>query len=244
MNGEDIRADSPTAEQEGIALICSWAVSLGLRLKAADITNAYFKASRWSDCLSLGSQNTRKECLILKSNVLGFMIARVPVYGTTDAGRNLYLRIKECSRELGLKTSRVLSALYFLTDKEGNLCAALCTHVDDFLWAARGAGEEVMQRLLDRFKIGRVETDKFRFCGREYIQHEDCTIEINCRDNTRAIRPIEIRKDEKATTPVSQAQRTMLRSVIGSLAWVARATRPDLAYRVNALSTAGHNSHS
>ena len=27
----------PTAEQEGIALICSWAVSLGLRLKAADI---------------------------------------------------------------------------------------------------------------------------------------------------------------------------------------------------------------
>ena len=43
MHGEDIRADSPTAEQEGIALICSWAVSLGLRLKAADITNAYFQ---------------------------------------------------------------------------------------------------------------------------------------------------------------------------------------------------------
>ena len=98
------------------------------------------------------------------------------------------------------------------------------------------AGEEVLQRLLDRFKIGRVEKDKFRFCGREYIQHEDGTIEINCRDNTRAIRPIiEIRKDEKGTTPVSHAQRTMLGSVIGSLAWVARATRPDLAYRVNAL---------
>ena len=43
MHGEDIRADTPTAEQEGIALICSWAVSLGLRLKAADITNAYFQ---------------------------------------------------------------------------------------------------------------------------------------------------------------------------------------------------------
>ena len=35
--------DSPTAEPEGIAIICSWAVSLGLRLKAADITNAYFQ---------------------------------------------------------------------------------------------------------------------------------------------------------------------------------------------------------
>ena len=34
---------------------------------------------------------------------------------------------------------------------------------------------------------------------------------------------------------MSPAQRTTLRSVIGSLAWVAQATRPDLAYRVNAL---------
>ena len=88
--------------------------------------------------------------------------------------------IKESSRELGLKVSRVLSALYFLLDKEGKLCAALCTHVDDFLWTARGEGEVVMQQLLDRFKIGRVETDKFRFCGREYTQHID--------GNTRAIR--------------------------------------------------------
>ena len=41
--GEDIRADSPTAEPEALAFICSWASSLGLRVKAADITNAYFR---------------------------------------------------------------------------------------------------------------------------------------------------------------------------------------------------------
>ena len=46
MNGEDIRADSPSAEQEGILLICSWAISLGLRRRAADITNAYFQGKR------------------------------------------------------------------------------------------------------------------------------------------------------------------------------------------------------
>ena len=238
MLGEDIRADSPTAEQEGIALICSWAVSLGLRLKAADITNAYFQGKPLERLLILRVPKHPKGVPDPEIQRTGCMIARVPVYGATDAGRNLYLRIKESSRELGLKASRVLSALYFLTDKEGNLCAALCTHVDDFLRAARAEGEQVMQRLLDRFKIGRVETDKFRFCGREYTQHVDGTIEIDCRDNTRAtraIRPIDIRKDEKSTTPVSPAQRTTLRSAIGSLAWVARATRPDLAYRVNAL---------
>ena len=137
------------------------------------------------------------------------MIARVPVYG------NLYLRIKESCKEFGLGSSQVLSALYFITGEDNRLCAAICTHVDDFLWTATSAGEPVVQRLLDRFKIGRIESDTFRFCGREYVQSLDGTITINCRDNTRAIRPIDI-----------------------SLAWVARASRPDLAYRVNALQQA------
>ena len=166
------------------------------------------------------------------------MIARAPVYGTTDAGRNLYLRIKESCKEFGLKPSQVLSALYFNTGEDNKLCTAICTHVDDFLWAATPSGEPIVQRLLDRFKIGRIESDTFRFCGREYVQSAEGTIKINCRDNTRAIRPIDIHKSEKGTTPVTNAQRTALRSVIGSLAWVARATRPNLAYRVNALQQA------
>ena len=75
------------------------------------------------------------------------MIARVPVYGTTNVGRNLYLRIKEkSSREFGLRVSQILSALYVLTDDSGSLCVALCAHVDDFFWAARG--EHAIQRLL------------------------------------------------------------------------------------------------
>ena len=36
------------------------------------------------------------------------MTAKVPVYGTTDAGRNLYLRITESSLEFGLKPSQIL----------------------------------------------------------------------------------------------------------------------------------------
>ena len=92
--------------------------------------------------------------------------------------------------------------------------------MDDFLWAAIPNGEPVVQRLLDRFKIGHIESDTFtfRFCGREYVQVSDGTISINCRDSTRAIRPIDIHKSEKGTTPVSNAQR--------------------LAYRVNALQQA------
>ena len=68
-------------------------------------------------------------------------------------------------RPLGLKPSQVLSALYFITGEDNKLCAAICTHVDDFLWAATPSGEPIVQRLLDRFKIGRIESDTFRFAG-------------------------------------------------------------------------------
>ena len=230
--------DSPTAEPEGIAIICSWAVSLGLRLKAADITNACFQGKPLERLLILKVPNHPKGVPDPEIQRAGYMIARVPVYGTTDAGRNLYLRIKESCKEFGLKSSQILSALYFITGEFNKLCAAICAHVDDFLWAATPDGEPVVQRLLDQFKIGRIDSDTFRFCGREYVQSPDATITINCRDNTRAIRPIDIAKTEKGTTPVTNAQRTALRSVIGSLAWLARATRPDLAYRVNALQQA------
>ena len=68
----------------------------------------------------------------------------------------------------------------------------------------------------------------------ECIQHPDGTIEINCRNNTGAIRPIAVPRGERPTTPFTASQRTELRSVVGTSAWVARATCPALAYRVNA----------
>ena len=66
--------------------------------------------------------------------------------------------------------------------------------------------------------------------GREYVQQGDFSIETTSRDNAWAIKLL------KATRPVTNTQRRALRSVVGILAWVARAARPDF-YRVNAVQT-------
>ena len=129
----------------------------------------------------------------------------------------------------------MLSALYYAHGGDSTapaICVMMCSHVDDLIWAATVEGEPKMQVVLGTCKIGRVEEGKFRFCGCEYVQHDDFSIEVNARDNTRAIKPLSLPKAE-ATEPVKNAQRTALRSVAGSLAWVA----PDLAYRVSALQT-------
>ena len=109
----------------------------------------------------------------------------------------------------------------------------MCLVVHSFFWAAFGGGELKIQQLLDHCKIGRIEERNFSFCGREYTQRTDGTIEINSRDNTRAVTPLEIPKNAKMTTPVTldREQRYGLSSA-HSLGWL---EPPDLMYRVNAL---------
>ena len=43
-DAKDIRADSPTCATEGFNLICSFAACRRLKIKCADLTNAYFTA--------------------------------------------------------------------------------------------------------------------------------------------------------------------------------------------------------
>ena len=89
--GDDVRGDSPTADPESIALLCSWASSCGLRLYAGDITNAYFQGKPLERLLLLRAPKYPKGVPDPEVSEAGGMLARVPVYGTIDAGRNLYL---------------------------------------------------------------------------------------------------------------------------------------------------------
>ena len=111
----------------------------------------------------------------------------------------------------------------------------LCTHVDDLLFAHKPSGAKVIQEILGKFSVGKTEEGSFRYCGRRFTQHDDFTIEIDAEENTRGIKPILIDKSRKGTDVVTEKELTSLRSVTGSLAWVARYCRADLAYKVNEL---------
>ena len=112
------------------------------------------------------------------------------------------------------------------------------THVDDAMWAADPEYEYMVKNFLANFVIKREQVGDFRFCGREYLQEEDYSIRITCLDNTEKILPINfdrgLRKlDDKATAgEVSQ-----MRSVVGSLAWIARQVRPKLCYTCSRLQS-------
>ena len=144
----------------------------------------------------------------------------------------------------GLRENRICRALYSYTDKNGVAQMLLTSHVDDLLWACDPSCDWIVKELIDEFKCGTVESGSFKYCGKEIAQDEDFTIHVSCADATRAIKKIPTAPRRRPGDPLMDSDKTQLKSVAGSLAWVSRQRRPDLAYRVSKIlprhSIAGH----
>ena len=112
----------------------------------------------------------------------------------------------------------------------------LTTHVDDFFWTCTESGHAVVDRLLTRFEVGRKEERRLRFCGKQFdAWGHDFLLDVE--DNTRKTTYIGIAKHRSSADPVTTGEEKQLRSVVGSLSWIARQARPDILYRVSKLQS-------
>ena len=74
--------------------------------------------------------------------------------------------------------------------------------------------------------------------GREVIQHSDFSVSVKCKDTTEKIEPVRYDpKGRKQTDLARDHEIAQLRSVVGSLAWVAWQCMPQLSYGVNKLQS-------
>ena len=114
--------------------------------------------------------------------------------------------------------------------------AVLTTHVDDLLYAYLPEGKEYMDRLLSRFDVGTQETGSFRYCGKQFnTTPEGITIDVD--DNSRKVKPVRIDQGRPNTDLLTPGEISQLRSVVGSLSWIARQGRPDILYLVSKLQS-------
>ena len=229
---EGIRSDSPTADGELHHVVAAWASCHQAQLHSADVANAYFQARPLDRILLMrqprgGLPNVDPEALLL---------IRVPVYGLTDSGRGFWLKLNDEAIEAGMQPSLIYPAFYFKLH-ENKCVAVLTTHVDDLLYAFLPEGKEATEKLLSKFELGASEQSTFRYCGKQFTQTEDGTITIDVADNTRRIPKIKIQEGRRLNEKLKDEDITRLRSAIGSLSWITRQGRPDLAYRVSRLQT-------
>ena len=94
-----------------------------------------------------------------------------------------------------------------------------------------------MADILNEFSVKQKLDTEFRFCGKEVKQNDDFSILVTAKDNTEKIRPIDIGGLKRLTDKCDGVENTSLRSVVASLAWVARQVRPTLSFRVSKLQS-------
>ena len=223
-----LRSDSPTSELESHHVVAAWSASHATSLKSADITSAYFQAQPLDRVLLMRQP---RGCLP-GVDPTALLLIRVPIYGLCDSGRGFWMRLDGEAKAAGFTASRIYpfilhSTILFERPQEDNRSA------DDT--RRRSIVLHVVEKLLSRFEIGSTEKGDFRYCGKQFTQSEDGGISISVTDNTRKIRKIKIKEDRKMTDPLKHDDLTQLRSVIGSLSWIARQGRPDVQYLVSRL---------
>ena len=232
---DGLRTDSPTGDVDAHNLVFSWCASHKVKIKSADISSAYLQ----------GKQNDRvilyripkggiPEAGVEEGAVLA---ARVPIYGTKDAGRGFWLRLKEVAIEKGYVLNKILPTLFALRDSNDSIAGVMSSNVDDLLYGSLPDFEGAMEEILDTFSVRERNVAPFRFCGKEVIQDENMNITVTAKDNTEKIRPIDIGEKRRGTDKCTAEETTCLRSVVASLAWVARQVRPGLSYRVSKLQS-------
>ncbi|CAE7670799.1 RE2 [Symbiodinium microadriaticum] len=208
------RTDSPTCSGTMLNVLLSYAASKRLRLHGGDITASFLQGEQMSRVLVLrlpkgGLPDVEEGSLL---------IANKPVYGTRDAPRGFWRRLHTVCVVQGLRPIPHEHAAYVLNKKDGNISGILVSHVDDLLWCGDKEMDEVMAAIQAEFKFGSLEHgDKFEYCGRTIQQGEE----------------VDGIYDKDATA----AEISQLRSVVGSLNWVTRVCRPDIAYAVHKLQT-------
>ena len=231
---DGLRTDSPTSDVDAHNLVFSWCASNKVRIHSADISNAYLQGKEVDRVILYRiPKGGIPECGISEGTVIA---ARVPIYGTKDAGRGFWLRLKEVVLSHGYEVSRILPTLFSLR-RDGEMVGIMSSNVDDLLYGSKNGCEKAMENILKEFAVRETHERDFRFCGKEIHQSDDYSITVTAKDNTEKICGIVCGEKKRLVDKCDDKENTALRSVVASLAWIARQVRPTLSYRVSKLQS-------
>ena len=231
-----LRTDSPTTSQLFLNIIISYAACTGRPLGSRDISAAFLQAAGIARVLAFrlppGGVNDEE----VEEGSL--MMAEKAVYGTRDAPRGFWKGLHETLLQCGLKSVPLEQSAYYLPGPEGEVCELLGAHVDDLLWCGTEDMDRTMKKVQEKYKFGSVNDAKFKFCGR-VISQSKARIKVTCpnvMDRVKAVYVDSARRKQRAEAATA-GDISQLRSVVGSLAWLSRVCRPDLAFAVNQLQS-------
>lgn len=194
----------------------------------------------------------KKSILMLKDIKSGKNVCKLKkaIYGLKQSGRVWNKTIHEKLIDLGLEQSQYDSCLYYYKEKDGSL-AYVMIYVDDIFIASKliSTVNLITEFLKDHFEVKDMGKLNY-FLGIEFVfENDSCklyqkkaineVIEKYGMDKCKQINtPMEVNLKLQKPTEEEKEMCVNLpyRELIGSLMYIAMATRPDITYSVNYLS--------
>ena len=235
-NQEDptgIRTDSPTASLLAFNLVCAMATMFQWIISACDASTAYLQSHGISRLLLLRPPRPPPPGVSADD----LMRALGSISGTKDAGRAWWKKLYKTLIALGWRMSKIEPALFLLV-LDGRLFGVIITHVDDLFCAGEGqVYESSIEKMTTEIHL-KVNKQKFRFCGKNVVQKDDFTIEIDQYDAIEGIDYMVLDKNRRKmiNSSLTESEKTSIRALIGQMGWVTRQSRPDLMVNVSVAS--------
>ena len=157
--------------------------------------------------------------------------AKKGLFGVPEAPRLWYLRIKALIQQAGWHEIAAFPCIFAARGPGGVLEGLLCIHVDDGLLAGHGAAyEKARSKLLETLSIKHVRTDDFVYLRRRIARQADGGFHIYM--DVGECTPIKLTSARKAQQdePVTESERSALRTLVGEISWPAREAFPESAY--------------
>ena len=162
---EGLRTGSPAGDVDSHNIVCSWCAQAHVSIHECVLQTDIFKGKK-----SIESKVSQK-----KELQAGEMLAsRVPVYGTNDAGRGLWLRLKNTCKQFNFSLNQILPTLFTLRSEESKIIAVMPSNVDDLLYGS-SPGRSRSHELCVATILGwqKKNTVLSGFVGKEDRQDED-----------------------------------------------------------------------
>ncbi|CAE7929920.1 RE2, partial [Symbiodinium sp. KB8] len=167
------------------------------------------------------------------------------IYGLVDGPRHWRATLKDfVVNDLGYKQSR-LDPTIFLLFQAGGLEGVLVIEVDDILSFGHKDHDLKMQQLRARFKFGKWKAlqdlpDGTMFNGRRVQQGPDFVLKVDmAKFVEERLAPLNLERGRKSKPeePVTEEEKQKARGLLGSMAWLAKEGRPDVAGATSMLAS-------
>lgn len=159
-------------------------------------------------------------------------------YGLTDGPYAWYSHITKVIKDLGYEASRADPCLFYpFTNDHGErkLSGIIAMATDDLLHGGEEEHMKRMEKLKEKYKMGKFQFGNGRFCGKNYTNHPDGSITItqeNFVQEKISTIPLTPERRRLRYSKCTAEEISALRALLGSLSWLTKETRPDIAGRV------------